>query len=54
MNTALFLYRAFSCGISTADLHELTVGMVNDIFIEKANDRVEYNYLATQEDMDNL
>lgn len=54
MNTALFLYRAFSCGIGTEDLHELTIGMVNDIFIEKSNDRYEYNYLATQEDMDNL
>lgn len=54
MNTALFLNRAFSCGISTADLHELSIGMVNDIFIEKANDHYEYAYIATQEDIDKL
>ncbi len=54
MNTALFLYRAFSCGISAADLHELSIGMVNDIFIEKANDNYEYSYIAKQEDIDNL
>ena len=54
MNTALFLLRAFSCGISLEDLNELSIGMVNDIFIEKANDNYEYAYLATQEDIDEL
>lgn len=53
-NTALFLLRAFSCGLSIADLSELSIGMVNDIFIESANDHAEYAYLATQEDIDNL
>ena len=54
MNTALFLHRAFSCGIGTRDLYELSVGMVQDIFIETANDRYEYAYIATQEDIDRL
>ena len=54
MNTAVFLHRAFSCGITVADMKHLTIGMINDIFIETANDHYEYNYLATQEDMDNL
>ena len=53
-NTGLFLHRAFSCGITTADLYELSVGMVQDIFIEKANDSAEYAYLATQADIDRL
>ena len=54
MNTAVFLKRAFSCGLSTADLCELSIGMVNDIFIESANDHYEYAKIATQEDMDRL
>ena len=54
INTAVFLKRAFSCGLSTADLRELSIGMVNDIFIESANDHYEYNQIATQEDMDRL
>ena len=35
-----------------ADLDDLTVGMVNDMFIEKANDDYDWKELATQEDMD--
>lgn len=54
MNTGIYLNRVFSCGISLQDLDELSIGMVNDIFCEKANDRCEYDYLATQEDMDRL
>ena len=54
MTTGLFLHRAFSCGISATDLYELSIGMVNDIFIESANDQYEYSYIATQEDIDRL
>ena len=53
-STGLYLHRAFSCGLSIADLEELSIGMVQDIFIEKANDTYEYPYLATQEDIDRL
>jgi len=53
-NTGLYLHRALSCGLSPSDLEEISVGMVQDIFIEKANDNYEYPFLATQSDMDNL
>lgn len=50
----MFLHRAFSCGLSISDLYELSIGMVQDVFIESANDHYEYAYIATQEDMDRL
>lgn len=34
-----------------ADLEELTMGMVYEIFIEKANDNYEWDELATAEDI---
>lgn len=52
MSTALFLLRCFETGISLSDLDQLTVGIVNDMFIEKTNDTVEWKELASQEDMD--
>ena len=35
-----------------ADLDDLTVGMVNDMYTEKSNDDYEWKVLANQEDMD--
>lgn len=35
-----------------SDLDELTVGMVNDMFVEKSNDDYDYKEIATQEDFD--
>lgn len=35
-----------------ADLDALTVGMVNDMFIEKSNDDYPYKQIATQDDFD--
>lgn len=35
-----------------ADLDELTVGMVNDMFTERSNDEYKYKYLADQRDFD--
>lgn len=35
-----------------SDLELLTVGMVNDMFTERANDDAEWPELATQEDFD--
>lgn len=53
MSTALLLLRAAEIGISIADLDLLTIGMLNDIFIEKFNDHEgEYATVATQEDID--
>lgn len=54
INTAIFLKRALSLGLSMADLSFLSVGMVNDMFIESANDNYDYAYIATQEDIDRL
>ena len=50
----LYLLRAIQCGLTVADLKILSVGMVQDIMIEKANDNYEYPVLANQDDMDRL
>ncbi len=52
MTTPLFLLRCLQIGLSLRDLDLLTVGMVNDMFVEKMNDDCEYEDLATQEDFD--
>lgn len=52
MSTALFLLRCTEVGLSMEDLDDLTVGMVNDMFIEKGNDNYEWKEIASQEDMD--
>lgn len=52
MTTPLFLLRCLQIGLSLGDLDLLTVGMVNDIFVENANDEYNYATLASQEDMD--
>ena len=53
VNTALFTLRCVQCGISISDLELLSIGMVNDMFIEMKND--EYDpVIATQEDIDRL
>lgn len=51
MTTALFLLRCTELGLSMADLEYLDMGMVFDMFTEKANDDVKYATIATQEDM---
>ena len=52
MTTPLFLLRSVEIGISISDLDLLTVGLVIDMWTEKANDRVKYNKIATQDDFD--
>lgn len=52
MTTALFLLRCTEVGLSMSDLDDLSVGMVNDMFVEKSNDNYEWKELATQEDFD--
>ena len=52
MTTPLFLLRCVQLGISIRDLDLLTIGMVNEMFIESSNDSVKYRELATQEDFD--
>lgn len=50
MSVALFLLRCTELGLSMNDLDLLTVGMVNDMFVEKSNDNYEWRELASQDD----
>jgi hypothetical protein len=52
MTTPLFLLRCVQLGISIRDLDLLTIGMVNDMYVESGNDEAEdsYSYVASQSD----
>lgn len=52
MTTPLFLLRAVEIGLSILDLDLLTIGLVNDMYTEKANDEWKYKEVATQQDFD--
>lgn len=52
MTTPLFLLRCKQLGLSMTELDLLTIGMIDDMFIEKDNDDFKYNYKATQADFD--
>ena len=52
MTTPLFLLRCVQLGISIRDLDLLTVGLVNDMYIESDNDSENYAQVATQRDFD--
>lgn len=52
MTSALFLLRCCEVGLSLQDLDELTVGMVNDMFVEKSNDNYDWKEIADQGDFD--
>jgi len=52
MTTPLFLLRCVQLGISIRDLDLLTVGLVNDMYIESDNDSESYAQVATQRDYD--
>lgn len=52
MTCALFLLRCTELGLSMTDLEDLSIGMVNDMFVEKANDNYDWKELASQEDFD--
>ena len=52
MTTPLFLLRCVQLGLSIRDLDLLTIGMVNDMYVESRNDEYKYAVVATQEDMD--
>ena len=52
MSVALFLLRCTEVGLSMTDLDELTVGMVNDMFVEKSNDSYDWKEIANQNDFD--
>lgn len=48
------MLRCVQLGISISDLDLLSIGLVNDMFIELKNDEFKYPVLATQEDIDRL
>lgn len=48
------MLRCTQVGISISDLELLSIGMVNDMFIEMKNDEYEYPVIATQQDIDDL
>lgn len=52
MNTPLFLLRCVEVGVGIRDLDFLTVGLVLDMWTERANDDVKYKQIATQDDFD--
>lgn len=52
MTTALFLLRCLQVGISLRDLDLITIGTVNDMYVESGNDSFDYSALATQQDFD--
>jgi len=52
MTTPLFLLRCVELGISIRDLDLLSIGLVLDMWTEKANDDVNYSKVASQEDFD--
>ncbi len=52
MSTALFLLRCKEVGLSLTELDELSVGTVNDMFVEKSNDNYDWKELASQDDFD--
>lgn len=54
MTTALFLLRCVEVGISISDLDLLSIGMVLDIWTEKANDSVKYSRVASQREFDSF
>ena len=48
----LFLLRCTEIGTSIRDLYLLTIGLVLDMWTEKANDGVKYRWIANQSDFD--
>ena len=54
MTTPLFLLRCVQLGISIRDLDLLTIGMVNDMFVEIRNYEYPYREIAGQDEFDNF
>ena len=50
-NGAIFQLRCAELGLSDEALNNMSMGMVFDLFTEKANDEHKYPYKATQDDI---
>ena len=44
------MLRCVEVGIGIADLDLLTIGLILDMWTEKGNDSVTYDFVATQDD----
>ena len=53
-NGAVFMLRCAELGLSDKSLAEMSIGMVYDLLIERANDGQEYPVQATQEDINHF
>lgn len=53
-STALILLRCIELGLSMDDLDHLTLGMVYEIFVERGNDKYEWDEIATADDIANF
>lgn len=51
---SMFMLRCAELNLSDEALRGMTIGMVYDMLIEKANDSEKYPYKATQEDIRNF
>lgn len=52
MTTPLFMLRCLQVGLRLDDLDNIDIGLVNDMFVEMANDRAKWELKATQKDFD--
>lgn len=52
MTTPLFMLRCLQVGLKLDDLDNIEIGLVNDMFVEMANDHEQWDYKATQSDFD--
>ena len=51
MTTPLFLLRCVQLGLSICDLDLLSIGLINDMYVESRNDEHKYAVVATQKDL---
>ena len=47
----MFMLRCAELGLTDEALDDMTMGMVYDMLIERANDAEQYPYKATQDDI---
>ena len=48
----MFMLRCAELGLSDEALSGMTMGMVYDLLVERANDREKYPLMASQDDFD--
>jgi len=48
----IIIYREVRIGLSMAALELLSIGLINDMYVESRNDDYKYAQIATQEDFD--